>query len=99
MIRAMESHIDIKRQHALSPDEARNVIDHLAENLQNKFGVTPSWRGDTLHFARSGVNGFIAVSDDEVHVNATLGPFLAPLRSTVEAEIMRKLDKYFPLSS
>lgn len=72
------------------------MIGHIAESLEQKFGVIPSWQGDTLHFARSGVDGFIAVSGEQVHVSARLGTLLTPLKSTVEAEILRKLDKYFP---
>lgn len=93
----MEALIDIKRQHALGIEKARTVIGHIAESLEQKFGVVPSWQGDTLHFARSGVDGFIAVSGADVHVSARLGMLLAPLKSTVEAEILRKLDKYFPV--
>lgn len=92
----MASLIDIKRRHTLGADQARAVIGHIAESLEEKFGVTPTWKGNTLHFARSGVDGFIAVSGDEVHVSARLGLLLTPLKPTVEAEIQRKLDKYFP---
>lgn len=95
----MANRIDIKRRHSLGTEQARAVITHIADSLQNKFGVTPTWQGDTLHFARSGVDGFIAVNGDEVHVSAKLGLLLAPLKPTVEAEIQRKLDQYFPASS
>ncbi len=96
MIRAMGSQIDITRKHTLGADKARSVVEHIAASLQHKFGVTPSWEGDRLHFSRSGVNGFIEAGADSVRVNATLGMLLAPLKPTVEAEIRRKLDQYFP---
>lgn len=94
----MSTHIDIRRPHALGADKARNVIEHIADSLRDKFGVTPSWQGDTLHFARSGVEGTITAGAEEVHVNVKLGMLLAPLKPTVEAEIRRKLDQYFPVS-
>lgn len=90
------SSIDITRRHALAPERARAVIEHIADSLERKFGVTPQWDGDTLRFARSGVDGFIAVSDGQVRINARLGMLLTPLKPTVEAEIRRKLDEYFP---
>ncbi|HEX7339274.1 MAG TPA: polyhydroxyalkanoic acid system family protein [Rhodanobacteraceae bacterium] len=90
------SRIAISRQHTLSPDQARSVIEHIADSLQRKFGVTPRWDGDTLHFSRSGVDGAIALGDGQVDINATLGLLLSPLKPTVEAEIQRKLDEYFP---
>ncbi len=92
----MATRIDIKRRHTLDHAGARDVINHIADSLEQKFGVTPTWQGDTLHFARSGVDGFIAVNGNEVHVSARLGLLLAPLKPTVEAEIQRKLDQYFP---
>lgn len=88
--------IDITRHHALDREQARAVIEHIADSLQGKFGITPRWDGDTLHFARSGVDGFIRADTGTVHVNARLGLLLAPLKPTVEAEILRKLDEYFP---
>ncbi len=95
----MGSHIDIRRRHGLGTDQTRAVIEHIADSLQHKFGVTPAWDGDTLHFSRSGVNGFIQAGAGEVHVSARLGMLLAPLKPTVEAEILRKLDEYFPTVS
>lgn len=90
------SNIDITRHHDLAPEKARAVIEHIADSLERKFNVTPQWDGDTLRFARSGVDGFIAVEDGQVHVSARLGMLLTPLKPTVEAEIKRKLDEYFP---
>lgn len=91
----MGSHIDIKREHALGAEGARAVINGIAEGLQRKFGVTPSWQGQVLHFSRPGVEGFIEAGTDHVHVHVKLGLLLSPLRPTVEAEIQNKLDKYF----
>lgn len=90
------SRIDITRRHSLGPERARSVIEHIADSLQHKFGVTPQWDGNILRFARSGVDGFIAVSGNEVHVAANLGLLLTPLKPMVEAEVLRKLDEYFP---
>jgi putative polyhydroxyalkanoate system protein len=88
--------IDITRRHNLDPERAHAVMQHIADSLQQRFGVTPRWDGQTLRFARSGVQGFIASGDGQVRVNAQLGLLLAPLKPTVEAEILRKLDQYFP---
>ncbi|HET7269176.1 MAG TPA: polyhydroxyalkanoic acid system family protein [Oleiagrimonas sp.] len=90
------SQIDITRRHALSPERTREVIEHIADSLQRKFDVIPRWDGDTLHFARSGVDGFIATQGNEVRVHARLGMLLTPLKPMVEAEIRSKLDEYFP---
>jgi putative polyhydroxyalkanoate system protein len=87
--------IDIRRPHQLSVPEARAVIDKVATRMQEKFGMEGQWEGDTFKFARSGVNGTIAVGEDAVQVKAELGMMLAPLKGMVEQEIRRKLDDHF----
>lgn len=87
--------IDIRRPHALPPDQARAVVDKVAARMREKFDMQSQWRGDDLHFSRPGVNGTIAVAPDSVHVTAELGLMLAPLKGLVEQEIRRKLEEYF----
>ncbi len=87
--------IDIRRPHQLSLTEARAVVDKVASRMQEKFGMTGQWQGDTLDFSRPGVNGSIAVETDAIQVRAKLGMMLAPLKSMIEQEIRRKLDEYF----
>ena len=87
--------IDIRRPHALPLAEARAIVDKVGSRMQEKFGMTSQWQGDTLNFSRSGVKGSIAVAANEIHVNAELGLMLAPLKGMVEHEIQRKLDEHF----
>lgn len=88
--------IDITRRHSLDAEHVHAVMAHIAESLEHKFGVTPRWDGEVLRFSRGGVDGYIAASNGEVRINARLGLLLTPLKPTVEAEIRRKLDQYFP---
>ena len=87
--------IDIRRPHQLSLTEAHAVVDQVASRMREKFGMEGQWQGDTLRFARPGVNGSIAVAADTIHVRAELGLMLAPLKGMVEQEIRRKLDEHF----
>lgn len=87
--------IDIHRPHQLSLAEARAVVEKVAARMQEKFGMSGQWRGDTLHFSRSGVTGAIAVAGDAIHVTAELGMMLTPLKGMIEQEIRRKLDEHF----
>ena len=87
--------IDIRRPHQLSITDARAAVDQVAARMQEKFGMTGQWRGDTLDFSRPGVSGSIAVQSDTVHVRAQLGMLLAPLKGKIEQEIRRKLDEHF----
>ncbi|MBB6244515.1 polyhydroxyalkanoic acid system family protein [Rhodanobacter sp. MP1X3] len=87
--------IDIRRPHQLSIPEARTVVDKVAMKMREKFATESQWQGDTLKFARSGVNGTIAVGSDAVVVHAELGLMLSPMKGMIEQEIRRKLDEYF----
>ncbi|SFS14782.1 putative polyhydroxyalkanoic acid system protein [Dyella sp. OK004] len=87
--------IDIRRPHQLSMAEARAVVDKVATRMQEKFGMSGQWQGDTLSFSRPGVSGSIAVEKEAIQVKAELGMMLAPLKGMVEDEIRRKLDEHF----
>ncbi|MHA6203369.1 polyhydroxyalkanoic acid system family protein [Dyella soli] len=87
--------IDIRRPHQLTIAEARAVVDQVASRMQEKFGMTGQWQGDTLRFSRPGVTGSIAVTGDAIQVTAELGMMLTPLKGMVEQEIRRKLDEHF----
>lgn len=87
--------IDIRRPHQLSAAEARAVVEQVASRMREKFGLDGQWQGDTLSFARPGMNGSIAIRPGEIHVSAQLGMLLSPLKGMIEQEIRRKLDEHF----
>ncbi|MEH3022398.1 MAG: polyhydroxyalkanoic acid system family protein [Pseudomonas oryzihabitans] len=87
------SQITIERSHSLGLDGARQKADQLAEKLTRDYGVACTWEGDTLKFARSGVDGRIEVAESQVRVQATLGMMFSMLSGQIEKEIERKLDK------
>jgi len=87
--------IDIKRSHTRPIPEAKKSIERIAEQLAKKFEVTWKWEGNTLHFQRSGVDGFIKLTAKQVHVVVNLGFLLSMLKTPVEREINRYLDEGF----
>lgn len=87
--------IELHRPHQLGLEEARTVVERVATRMQEKFGVQTRWDGDTLRFARQGVDGGIRVEPGQVHVSARLGMLLTPLKGMIEDEVRRKLDEYF----
>ncbi|MEO6926934.1 MAG: polyhydroxyalkanoic acid system family protein [Rhodanobacter sp.] len=87
--------IEIRRPHQLSIAEARAVVDKVAARMQEKFGMSSQWQGDSLGFSRPGVTGSIAVESDAIQVRAQLGMMLSPLKGMIEQEIRRKLDEHF----
>lgn len=89
------STIDIRRKHALEAAKAKKKVQKVADHLAGKFALECQWRGDTLDFRRSGVDGHIKVNAKSIHVYAELGFFLSALKSAIESEIERYLDEEF----
>jgi putative polyhydroxyalkanoate system protein len=87
--------ISISRKHKKSLPDARAAVDRVAKGIAKKFSVSHEWEGDTLHFSRMGVDGHIALGKGTVKVEANLGFLLMAIRSSVEDEIERYLDKEF----
>ena len=87
--------IDIRHSHSLPEAKARKAIEEVAEKLAERFGVDYEWDGDTLNFARSGVDGKIALEPKQLHVTAQLGFLLSALKGPIENEIRRVLDERF----
>lgn len=89
------SHIMINRSHLLTLDQARQAAETLAAQLADHYHIRYHWQGDSLHFERSGVSGYIVLEPDQVRINARVGFLLLPLKHRLEQEIHRYLDDVF----
>ena len=74
------SRISVARHHTLGLEQARGKAQALAERLASQYQVKYRWVGDTLEFKRSGADGQIAVSADQVSVQ------LAPVDRSANAQ-------------
>ena len=84
--------IEIQREHSKNMKEARIAVEHVAEHIAEKFGITHTWDGNVLDFQGSGVTGKIALAKHQVHVTATLGFLASAFKGSIEAEINRYLE-------
>ncbi len=87
--------IDIRRTHSVPLKEAKARVERIAERIAERFDVDYGWKGNTLQFTRSGVEGQIAVSAKEVHVMVRLGFLLFALKGSIEREIDRVIEEQF----
>jgi len=87
--------IDIRHTHSLPMANARKAVEQVARKRAERFGVECEWDADTLNFARSGVDGKIALKPEHLRVTASLGFLLSALKGPIEAEIRRVLDEKF----
>ncbi len=89
------SGIDIRHPHSLPLPKARKAIEEVAQKLAERFDFSWEWDADTLHFSRSGVDGRIALSPEDLHVTAKLGFLAAMFKDSIEQEIHRVLGERF----
>jgi len=89
------SEIHLKRKHSLGLKNAKVAAQKVADDLQQAYGMSSQWEGDVLRFTRSGVDGQLTVSKDEVTLNAKLGFLLSAFRHNIEGHINDNFDKYF----
>jgi putative polyhydroxyalkanoate system protein len=84
------------RNHALPMAKAKAYVQKAAEALAAEYQLESEWRGNTLQFQRSGVNGQIHVTESKIHLDVSLGFLLKPFKVKFVGEIERNLDKYLP---
>lgn len=85
--------IHIERQHNL---QAATLKDRLAEmegKLQERYGVTLVWRGDTADVKGTGVSGTISILPHAVQVALKLGFLVKPFASKIQETMERQLEK------
>jgi putative polyhydroxyalkanoate system protein len=86
------SHIQIRRQHALAPQDARKLAEDVALRLQRRYELTYRWDGDALHFEREGVDGTLHLEPGLILIQARLGFLLSLASDQIEQEIAMQLD-------
>jgi putative polyhydroxyalkanoate system protein len=87
------SDIKFVRRHTLTIAQARTVVQKAADEFAGEYGVSCEWRGNTLHFHRSGIDGRVHVTDSEFHLEVTLGFMMRRLKGRIVAHIERDLDQ------
>ncbi|MFC6339125.1 polyhydroxyalkanoic acid system protein [Pseudomonas sp. CCM 7891] len=85
--------ITVERAHTLGKEAARAKAEKLAQKLKDRYGLEPSWSGDTLNLKRSGVKGSVKVAEDSLRIDVELGLLMSAMSGTIKSEIEKALDK------
>jgi putative polyhydroxyalkanoate system protein len=74
---------DIKmiKYHQLPLPQARALVQKAADSLAKEYDLVSHWAGNTLHFRRSGVQGEMRVSANEIDLEVTLGFLLRAFKA------------------
>jgi len=89
------SEIVVKRPHNMRLASAKRLAETMARRLQNEYGGSYKWEGNTLHFQRTGASGHLEVTKADFKVLVEIGLLLTPLRSRIEHEINAFCDANF----
>ncbi len=87
--------IEIRRPHALTLAQAKKQANAMAAHLKEKFDLESNWDKERLHFKRSGVDGVMTVSGNDVHVLAELGFLVSFLKPKIESRLHAHFDEIF----
>lgn len=87
------ANIHIERRHTLGLDGAKTQVETMAQNLKKDLQADCHWKGDTLHFKRSGASGKIDVGEGAIVLDVKLGMGLGLMKGKIEESINRNLDR------
>ncbi len=87
------SDIHYVRKHALPLAQAKKVAQQTADELAAEYDLVSEWEGNTLHFRRSGVEGSMQVTAQQITLDVKLGFLLRAFKGAFERHIERHLDE------
>ena len=89
--------IDIRREHKLGKDTAKQKAEELARGLESKLEIRWKWDGDRIRFdapsgMAKGTTGTVSVEPTAVRVEVDLPFLLKAMKGTIESKIKDKLE-------
>ena len=84
--------ISIKRAHHGNLADARKMADKVAMKLEKDYQLKSTWAGDVMNFARSGVNGTLAITAMELKIDIKLGFLAGAFKNSIADAIEKNLD-------
>ena len=84
--------ISIKRAHHGTLADARKMADKVAVKLEKDYQLKSTWAGDVMNFARSGVNGTLAISAKDLTIDIKLGFLAGAFKGTIQDAVEKNLD-------
>ena len=84
--------ISIKRAHHGTLADARKMADKVAVKLEKDYQLKSTWAGDVMNFARSGVNGTLAITAKELKIDIKLGFLAGAFKSNIADAVEKNLD-------
>ena len=90
------SDIEVVKSHSLPIAKAKTLAQKEVDALAGEYDLSSEWRGNTLHFHCSGLDGQMHVTDSEIRLHVTLGFLLRPFKGSLVDHIERTFDRLLP---
>lgn len=90
------AHIDIRCRHGLNLEHARQAVQSFVGQMEDTYDIVCRWEGDTVHFQRPGLVGYLVLDGTEVRIATKLGAMLRPLKGAIEQQIRQRLSSILP---
>lgn len=87
--------IHIVQEHTLTPAQARAAAQKVADKISQEYGLDCAWKGDVLHFERSGVDGELTLGASAAAMDIRLGFLMGAFASAIEAKVAASMKKVF----
>lgn len=87
--------ISIIQTHKLTHKKAKAAAQKVADQMAEEYDMSSEWEGDVLVFKRSGVSGKLALSEQQAHLEISLGFLLKAFAPTIEEKVTAKMKKVF----
>jgi len=88
--------IQLSQTHQMTQQQARAKVDEMTHQLESDLGLTTQWLDDhKLSFERSGANGVLTLTEQQVSVEVKLNFMLRAMKGTIEKELEKALRKAF----
>lgn len=84
----------LERNHDLGIDEAKQRVDRIRTGIEEQYGLSGTWRGDTLKFFGTSVTGHIMVYERRVLVEVRLGFAMLLLEGPIKSHISAAMDEH-----
>jgi len=84
----------LERNHDLGIDEAKQRVNRIRSGIEQQYGLSGSWSGDTLKFVGASVTGHIVVHEQRVLVEVRLGFAMRLLKGPIKSHISAAMDEH-----
>ncbi len=85
--------IFIERDHGLSQNQARNVAEQVASELEQEFGLRWHWDEEHLRFHHHSARGWLLPASGKLSMNIRLGFAASLFAHSIEQHIALRLDE------